>query len=215
MPHLTIEWLKFLPSLVLLLTPVRIFHGDSVHVRAISRGWDRHWAQVLTLTLHGLDLTRAALGSWLLIDSLSVPGAHGVAAQVPFLAQGAIRLAAVLLQTVPCKERDCVNAPFAFVIGLLLGGHSPLAAVFAIVLTVTLASGARTPAAFFPLLALSFPAASFLFGKVPLLQKSAFGAGAALLPWLWALLFSRELVVSYRARPSVQSRSPLTAAKSR
>lgn len=215
MTHLTIDWLKFLPSLVLLLTPVRIFHGGNVHVRAISRGWDRHWAQVLTLTLHGLDLTRAALGSWLLIDSLAVPGAHGMAAQAPLFIQGAIRLLAVILQTVPCKERDAANAPFAFIIGLLLGGYSPLAATFALVLTVTLAAGARTPAAFFPVLALSFPGASFLFGKLPLLEKSAFGAGAALLPWLWALLFNCELVVSYRARSTTHSRPPLAAAKSR
>src|SRR4051812_40343707 len=114
MHFLVIDWLKFLPALVLLLTPVGIFHGAKIRLRPISRGWDQHWAQIVTLSLHAIDLARAALGSWLLIGSLTAaPGAHGLAIQAPIILQGVIRVLAVLLQTIVCKEPDSANAPFA------------------------------------------------------------------------------------------------------
>src|SRR5438876_5032239 len=107
-----IDWLRFLPALVLLLTPIGIFHGAKFRLRPVSRGWDhRHWAQVSTVSFHVVDLARAALGSWLLIRSLTAaPGAHGLAVQAPMILQGAVRVLAVLLQTVICKEPDSANA---------------------------------------------------------------------------------------------------------
>jgi hypothetical protein len=210
MHSLHVDWLRFLPALVLLLTPVRILQGESVHFRAVSRGWNRHWPQILGLGHHAVDFARAALGSWLLIGSLSIPpDVHGLAAQMPFLLQGIIRVLAVFLQTVICKELDSANAPFAFVIGLLIGGHSPLSAIFAIALAIALAAGTRTPAAFFPLLAVSFLGAGFLFGQTALAKKTVFGSFAAMLPWLWSLLFNRTLLISYRASRSGPSRAPV------
>jgi hypothetical protein len=148
------------------------------------------------------------LGSWLLISSLTtLPDAHGFAARAPWLIQGVIRIVGILLQTVVCKERDGANAPFAFAAGLLIGGHAPLSAIFAIVLATTLAAGMRSPVVFFPVLAVCFAATAFLFGKKVQFVNSIWGAVAVSLPWLWSLLFSRELLISYRAKHPSSSRS--------
>ncbi len=65
-----IDWLKFISALVLLLTPAGILHDQKVRYRPISRDWADHWTQILSLGLHAIDLVRAALGMWLLVESL-------------------------------------------------------------------------------------------------------------------------------------------------
>jgi hypothetical protein len=200
--YLLIDWLPFAGALALLLTPIGWFHGRKIHFRPISRDWDRHWAQTLSLGLHAIDLGRAALGTWWLAEAVhGVTGARGLASYAVLLTLGSIRVLAVFLQTVVCKEPDSANAPFAFVAGLMLGGTSPLIGVLALVLAITVAMGARAPAAFFPVVGLARLGLGFWFGGKGLLVTLVFGACAAMLPWLWSLLFSRELVVAYRARP--------------
>jgi hypothetical protein len=199
---LLIDWIKFIPALVLLLTPGSLFYGpQKVRYRDISRDWDTHWLRVLTHGLHAIDLARAALGTWLLLDSLqTVPDARGFAKYAALFTQGGIRIFAVWVQTVACRHPDSCNAPFAFVTGLLLAGISPLVAVFALALAIPIAMGARSPAAFFPLVGIAHLAIGFLFKGKGAVLTLGFGAVAAMVPLLWALMFRRELVIAYRAR---------------
>jgi hypothetical protein len=209
MQFVTIDWLKFLPAVVLLWTPVAVLEGPRVHFREIDRDWDRHWTQIMSLWIHYFDFARAALGTWLLLASLqAIPSASGLAKYAPLLIQGSIRVFAVFLQTVWCRERDSINAPFAFVAGLLITGVSPLVATIALALAIPLAAGARSPVSFFPLLAVAFFGAGFVFGGKGLILKIAAGACAPVIPWLWAMLFNRSLVIPYRSNNSERSNSP-------
>jgi hypothetical protein len=200
--YLVVDWLQFIAAVILLVTPGSLFYrSKKIRYREVSRDWDDHLGRIFGHGLHTIDLVRAALGTWLLIESLhTVPNAAGFARYAPVFTQGAIRILAVWLQTVVCPDREHANAPFAFVVGLLLGGASPLVAIFACALTLPLTMGARAPAAFFPLLGLAHLGIGFWFHGKGAVLTLGFGAIAASVPFFWAILFRRELVVAYRAR---------------
>jgi len=198
-----VDWIRFATALVLLLTPIAVFHGKHVHYRPIRRDLDAHWSRILRLGLHAFDAVRGALGGWLLVNALGPdPAAHGILRHGVMLTQGGVLLAAVTAQTFFCREPDCAHAPFAFVSGLLFGFCPPVIAGFSLVLALAVAGGSRTPAAVFPTLSLAVLALGFLLGGKSLVVRLAFGICAILLPWLYSLLFSRDLVISYRARRS-------------
>jgi len=198
-----VDWIRFATALVLLLTPIAVFHGKHVHYRPIRRDLDAHWSRILRLGLHAFDAARGALGGWLLVHALGGdPAAHGFFRHGAMLTQGAVLLAAVTAQTCFCREPDCSHAPFAFVAGLLFGFCPPVIAGFSLVLALAVAGGSRTPAAFFPTLSVAALALGVLLGGKALVVKLIFGLCAILLPWLYSLLFSRDLVISYRARRS-------------
>jgi hypothetical protein len=201
--YLLIDWPQFLAALVLLLTPGALFYGKKkTRYRDITRDLDGYWPRIFTHGLHAIDLARAALGTWLLIDSLqSVPNPHGFAKYAVLFTQGSIRILAVFLQTVVCKEPDHANAPFTFVVGLLLAGVSPLVGLFACALAIPLTMGLRLPAVFFPLVGLAHLGIGFWFKGKGAVLGLGFGAAAAMVPTLWSLLFRRDLVVAYRAKP--------------
>jgi len=207
---MTIDWLMFLPALFLLLTPGDLFNGGKVRYRDVTRDWHDYWLRALAHGLHTIDLGRAALGTWLLLSSIEgIPDSHGLMKYAPLLLQGSIRLVAVLTQTVVCRERDAANAPFAFVIGLLLAGTSPEVNVLAVVLAATLALGSRTPVAFFPVVALAHLGIGFWFEGKRAVLGLAVGSVAAVMPFLWAMMFHRDLVVAYRAkRQTVENQLP-------
>lgn len=196
-----IDWFKLAAALVLLVTPIGLFHGKKVRHRMLGRDWHGYWRATFTLGLHWIDFGRAILGSWLLSDALTAaPGASSLLRYAVPLASGAIMGFGVILQTFVCKELDAANAPFAFVTGLVLGAAAPLTALVPILLGLTIALGTRAPVVFFPVLALALPGIGFLFeGKKALLALGIIGA-VVLLPWLLSLMFPRELVVTYRAR---------------
>ncbi len=198
-----IDWLKLVPALLLLLTPISLFHGKKIRVRPIERDWDTHWPQIAGLGLHWIDLGRAMLGAWLLLDAISLPpGARGAMRYAPIAVQGALLVFSSCLQSLVCKERDSALAPFMFVTGLVLGFYSPTVAGFSILLALTAAAGSRTPWVYFPLLAVLVAGLGFLFvGKGALVGLAAGGAAVAL-PWLLTLMFRQTLVLSYRARRS-------------
>ena len=202
MSFLLIDWPKFIPALVLLLTPGSLFYGSKkIRYRDISRDMDEHWPRVLAHGMHTIDLVRAALGTWLLLESLrTVPHAQGFAKYAVLFTQGSIRILAVLVQTVVCRHPDSAHAPFAFVIGLLLAGISPLVAAFALGLAIPIAMGARSPASFFPVVGLAHLGIGFWFYGKGAVLSLGFGALAAMVPMLWSLLFRRELVIAYRAK---------------
>jgi len=201
MPFPLVDWPRFIAATILLLTPIGLFHGRRVRYRAISRDWDHHWPQVLQLGLHTIDFLRAALGTWLLLASLTVaPKAHGLAAFAPLLVSTAIRVLAVWLQAIVCREPEAIQAPFLFVAASLLAGTAPLPATIALALAIPIALGARAPIAFFPLLSVFFFAADFLFAGRGAIIKHVAEICLPLVPWLWALLFNRDLVVGYRSR---------------
>ncbi len=206
-----IDWLKFPAALFLLFLPMRLFHGEKVRFLAISRDWETRRTLILTLGLHWIDLGRAALGGWLLIQSLALaPGAPGFMRYSVPLTLSAIMILAVCLQTFICKELDSANAPFAFVTGLLFGVFSPVNAGFPILLALTAAAGSRVPVAYFPVLALSLAGVGFAFDGRKALVLLAGGCCAALAPWLLSIMFPRDLVLSYRARRSSKdTASPL------
>ena len=198
---MTIDWRTFAPALLLLLPPIGLFHGKKVRFRPIARDWTDHWPLILNLGLHWIDLCRAALGGWFLVAALSVsPHAAGFARYSVLLTQGAVIITAVGLQTFCCKERDCANAPFLFVSGLLIGLYPPEIAGFPLLLAGAIAAGARLPSAFFPLLAVSLLGVGYLFNGQGAAITLASGFCAVLLPWLASLMFSRDLTVTYRAR---------------
>jgi succinate dehydrogenase hydrophobic anchor subunit len=200
--YLIVDWLQFAGAIVLLLTPGSLFYrSKKVRYREISRDWEDHWVRILSHGLHAIDLVRAALGTWLLIESLQAPtDAKGFLRYLPLFLQGTIRIGAVLLQTIIHKHPDQVNAPFTFVIGTLLGGISPLVAMFACALAIPIAMGARAPGAFFVLLGVAHLGIGFWFKGRGAMLSLAFGAAAAMLPFLWSILFHREMMIAYRAK---------------
>ena len=38
-----IDWLRLIPALLLLLTPIGVFHHDRVKYRALMRDWNGYW----------------------------------------------------------------------------------------------------------------------------------------------------------------------------
>ena len=209
---MTIDWLMFVPALLLLLTPGDLFNGGKARYRDVTRDWDGYWLRTLAHALHTADLIRAALGTWLLLNSLhGAVNPHGFAKYEVLLTQGGIRIFAVFIQTIVCREPEAANAPFAFVVGLLLGGSSPVVAAFAIALALPVALGTRSAIAFFPVVALAHLGIGFWFQGKGAVLRLCFGAVAAMIPFLWSLMFRRDLVVAYRAKrqPTDNSHSPL------
>ncbi len=206
-----IDWLKFPAALFLLLLPIGLFHGQKIRFLAISRDWEGRRSLILTLGLHWIDLGRAALGGWLLLQSLALdPGALGFMRYSVPLTLGAIMILAVCLQTFVCKEPDSANAPFAFVTGMLFGVFTPVTAGFPFLIALTAAAGSRVPVAYFPVLALSLAGVGYVFDGRKTVVLLACGCCATLAPWLLSIMFPRELVLSYRAkRSSKDTASPL------
>lgn len=204
-----IDWPRLLIALALLLVPIAVFHGERVRYRALMRDWDGYWARTFGLGLHTIDLFRALLGAWLLAEAIRrSPEAKEVMKYAAVATQGAILGLAALIQAVVCKEPETAHAPFAFVIGLILGFAPPTVAGFALVLAIALALGSNSPAGFFPVVAIGVMGAGALFeGKKLLLQCGVLGA-AVLLPWLYTLLFPRHFVSSYRAKRKTEAPPP-------
>ena len=201
MQFLIIEWLKFFPALVLLFTPLGLFYSSKkTGYRNISDDGDVHWLRVLTHGGHAIDLVRAALGTWLVLDSLhQVPSPHGLAKYAALLTQGFIYILAVWVQTGSCRRPDSINAPFAFVTGLLLAGISPFVALFALAVAILFAIGTRSPALFFPVVALAHLGIGIWFNGAGSVLRLGFGPFAAMIPLLWSMMFHRDLVITYRA----------------
>jgi hypothetical protein len=196
-----IDWFKLAAALLILLTPIGIFHGKKVRHRSLTRDWSGYWSYTFTLGLHWIDLGRAVLGGWLLVEALTLaPGARPALRYALPLAHGAVMGLALILQTFVCKDRDHANAPFTFVTGVVLGLFSPVIAGFAIVLALVVAFGARVPLIYFPVLAVALPGLGFLFEGKKALLTLGIGGAVVILPWLLTIMFPRDLVASYRAR---------------
>src|SRR5262245_44964232 len=56
---MSIESPKFLAALVLLLTPLPLFHGQKARYRSIETDWGDHWTRMLAFWLHTVDFLRA------------------------------------------------------------------------------------------------------------------------------------------------------------
>ena len=197
---MTFNWLFFISALVLLLTPMGVFHGAKVRYRSIQQDWDEHWRQMLTLGQHSIDLARSALGGWLLVQSLALTVGSKIPWWEPLAIQACIVLVAVALQTRICKEERALNAPFAFLSGLVFGLYAPHIAGFSLLFAIVTAAGSRTASVFFPVLAVALLGLGTFFSGLKLTNDIIYGAVVIVLPWLWSLLFSRALVITYRAR---------------
>ena len=208
---MTIDWIKFVPALLLLLTPGDLFNGGKVRYREVSRDWDGFWSRALVHGLHTIDLVRAALGIWLLMESVqSATNPTGTARYQLLLLEGGLPIFAVLLQTIICREPESANAPFTFITGLLLGGSSPIPALFAIAIGLLFALGSRAGASYFPVSALVYLGVGFWFKGQGAAVSLVLGATAAVLPFLLAIMFRRDLVVAYRAkRQLAEDQTPL------
>jgi hypothetical protein len=90
----------------------------------------------------------------------------------------------------------------------LLGGISPLVAVFAVALALPIALGSRMASAYFPVLGLAHLGIGFWFNGKGAVLGLGFGAFAAMLPFLWSIMFRRDLVVAYRLRRAVHDETP-------
>jgi hypothetical protein len=206
----SINWTKLLPALLLILFPFALLHGKNVRYRAVVRGWEGYWSRIFLLVWHPIDFLRAAVGAWLLAQAVAVPDAYGLLRYAPYVIHGAVFVTATIIQTLVCKEPDSAQAPFAFLIGLVLGylpallpGYAPLlTAAVAVLLAAVLARGLNAPAVFFPVLALAVVVLGVVFAQKKLLLPLAAIAPALGLPWLLTLLFPRDLIVPYLAKPS-------------
>lgn len=195
-----IHWFQLISAAVLLLIPIGLFHGPKVRYRAIRRAWKGYWGRMLSLGLNPIDLGRATLGSWLLLQALeSNSRAHLPAWGLPALQSGIV-LVAVVLQMLVCKEPKSLNACYPFLIGLIFGLNPLPVASFAVLGALVLAGGARMPMAFFPVLGILSFVFGLLFGDKTLNTVLVVGTVAALIPWLSSMLFSRALVITYRAK---------------
>src|SRR3954470_14727416 len=98
---MTIDWIKFLPAVALLLFPGDLLNSSKVRYRDVMRDWDGYWSRVLIHGVHSIDLVRAALGTWWLLDSLhGAVNPHGFAKYEVLVTQASIRIFAVFLQAV-------------------------------------------------------------------------------------------------------------------
>lgn len=198
-----IDWSRFLPALVLLLTPIALFHGPRVRYRALPQDWRSYWVPTLRLGLHTIDLLRALLGAWYLLAALTAaPGAAGFAKHAPLAVGGGILVIATLVQALVCKESHALNAPYAFVAGLTLGFVPPAVGCFGLLIALVIAFGTRSPAAFFPMLSLAVIGMGFLFTNLKVPPHVWFVAAAAAGPWFFALLFPRTWVVTHAQKRS-------------
>ena len=194
---LLIDWTKFLPALVLLLTPMALFHGRRVRHRALPQDWQHYWGRTFSLGLHSIDLGRAILGAWNLADALTLkPDVSGFAQHAPLMVQVSVLIVACILQTFICREPGSAHAPFAFVSGIVLGFLPPTIAGFSLLLALVAALGTRAPTAFFPLLALALLAMEFVLDQSRILPSVAGLAFALTFPWVLVLLFPRQWVVT-------------------
>lgn len=206
---MSIDWLKLILALVLLLTPIGVFHNHRVNYRALMRDWHGYWRRTLFLELHTFDLVRGVLGAWLLLEALQVaPGASRLMNYAPLMLRTAILALATALQAMVCKEEEAANAPFAFVAGLVLGFMPPLVSSFALFASVALAAGSGFPTVFFPLVALAAPGLGFLFTGKKMGYDVISLSLAALTPWMITLMFPRHFVCAYRAAPATAPLPP-------
>lgn len=195
-----IHWFQLVPAAILLLIPIGLFHGPKVRYRAIRRAWRGYWGRMFALGLNAIDLGRAALGAWILLQAIEpATDTHLPPWGLPALQSGIV-LVAVILQMLVCKEHKSLNACYPFLIGLIFGLHPFPVASFAVLGALVIACGARMPMAFFPLLAILSFVFGLLFGDKSLNTVLVVGAVAALIPWLSSMLFSRALVITYRAK---------------
>ena len=194
-----VHWATFLPALALLLIPITLFHGPKVRYRGISHDWRNIWPQAFGLGLHAIDFCRAILGAWLLLDSLNKGHATGFMRYGMPITFAAVLLTAVISQMTFRAKLDTMHAPFAFIAGLVFGFYPSEIAAYTLLLAVVTALGTKMPAVFFPVLAVALPAVGYVFAR-SLLLNLIVGSVVTLLPWLWSLLFAKEMIVSYRAR---------------
>lgn len=193
-----IDWSRLVPALVLLLTPIAVFHGPRVRHRALPQDWRNYWGPTLRLGLHTIDLLRGFLGAWYLtVALLPADGAFGVAKLVPGALGGLVLCLATFVQALVCKEENAMNAPFAFVAGLTLGFLPPAVGCFGLLIAAVVASGTRSAPAFFPVLAVAVIGAGFLFGNFKFQLPVWFVAAASAGPWFYALLFPRAWIVTH------------------
>ena len=196
---LQIDWFHFLPALLLLLTPIALFHGRQVRHRALPQDWTSYWGRTFSLGLHTIDLGRALLGAWYLTTALSARpnAAGGFAPYLPLLVGSVVLAVAVVLQTFVCRERYSAHAPFAFVSGLVLGFLPFHVAGFALLLAIVFAFGTRAATSYFPALGAFAIASGLLFEPKKLLIPVMMTAIIVTLPWLLVLLFPRQWVVTH------------------
>jgi hypothetical protein len=207
-----IDWMKLGAALLLLLTPIGLFHGRQVRYRAIQREWTDHLAQIASLGLHTIDFLRAIAGAALLAGAVSrTPEAQAFMRYAPAFIQAGVLLTAAGLQTAVCRELDALHAPYTFVAGVMLGFFPPAIACFALLFAVVITLGMRVPAAFFPITAMAIVALGVLFAGRKLLLELVAGACVALLPWLASIMFRRNLVISYRTRRTSERTSATRA----
>src|SRR5690242_19189195 len=166
MHRMQIDWLKLVPAILLLIIPLGLFHGRKVRFRSLPSGFDSYWSRVFALGSHTVDLLRAALGAWLLVEAITLsPDLKGPLRFVPPGVQAVTLVVAMILQTFVCKETDAANPPYAFALGMVLGFLPPLVAGFALFVGVMAAFGVRSVGGFFPLLAIAVMAACQLFSQ--------------------------------------------------
>lgn len=206
-----IDWFQFSAALLLLLTPIGLFHGRRVRFRPLQRQWgDEHWGQVFRFGLHAIDLLRAVLGTWLLLEAVTrVPEARGILRHGVLLSHAAVLWLGVLLQAMVCKEPDSIHAPFTFVTGIVAVYFYPAIAGFALVLAVMVPMATRIAASFFPSLALLLVAIGYLLSGQAKILELAIAGMAAFLPFLLSLLLNRQFVIAYRPRRNSGTASPL------
>jgi len=207
---MTINWLLFLPAVVLLWTPIALLQGKKARHRVVDIGWHGYWPRTLFFGLHWFDLIRAGVGSGLLFAATKVDLIQaGIDAHPPLLVRTGVLLVGALVQCRGHLESKTIHAPFAYIAGLALGGLVPTVAVFSLALTLVLAIGPGLPSAVFPLLALIGAGLGYLLESMTGLFDVATLAPAIVAPWLLTFLLGKPFSSTYRSRARIEITSPL------
>ena len=207
---MTVNWLLFLPAVVLLWTPIALLQGKKARHRVVDIGWHGYWPRTFFFGLHWFDLVRATVGAALLCRATAVDLIQaGIDAHPSLLLRAGVLLVGALLQCRGHLEPKTIHAPFAYSAGLVLGGLYPTVAVFSLALTLVLAIGPGLPGACFPLVTLIGAGLGYLLESMTGLFDAATLAPALVAPWLLTFLVGTPFSSTYRSRARIEITSPL------
>ena len=204
----SLDWARFLPVAFLLLFPLPLLFARKTQYRALDENWAHYTAKGFTFPWHWLDVVRAFVGTWLLLQVLAINPPEYIAPKLIYGVFGLVLVLAVTLQTVVCRSRGSFHAPFGFVIGVLIAVLSPIAAGLTLLSAFTVALAFRAAPAFFGAAAVAAPIFGyFFFPYYYLLPPLTAMSG---IPLLLPVLFQREFVLAHRhIRETHEDHGPL------
>jgi len=199
---LTIDWLPFLTSVLLLWLPITVVLGKRVQYRELDCAWSRFVGRAVSLPWHWIDGVRSGAAVFFLCTAVDFSRALGAAEKnspEAMLVVAVVLAIGVILQTVVCPAEDGFHTPFAYVFAINAVLFPPAMAGLALVVAVLAAVGFRTLAGFLWVLPVSIVGLGL--GLYRHYGELCIGAGLSLLAAILPLLFRRHFVFAHRTVP--------------